>query len=153
MLEVPNGKKVNHTIHKDLQKEIPAFIHYLINREPVDREQSRQVLTPEQIANKDLERVVRHSRSSLHKEIREVISLYFDENQGVDELLVTPKDLKTQLLGAYNNYELNYIRKVLKSEMGLKMMDLHRYLPLGTAQGTVMGRPFQFLRSNFAEND
>ena len=106
------------------------------------------VLTKEQIANEFLEAVVKESKSGLYKEIEELVTAWFEQND-FNELLLTPIDIKKKWFDHNNRYEIAYIRRVLKQEMKLTTEGKAiRYTPFGNEESRT-GRPFTFKRTDF----
>ncbi|MDX2248245.1 MAG: DUF5906 domain-containing protein [Bacteroidia bacterium] len=74
VIKVPafSGKEDTELLDK-LIEEIPAFLHYLLNREMKTEKKTRMWFTKEQIYTDALQAVVEKSRGSVEKEIREII--------------------------------------------------------------------------------
>jgi len=138
----------NHNILNDLVDEIPAFLFYLKSLPTPDFSASRMVFTPEQIENKYLDAVKSESKSGLFKEICEVISEVFNENDTLNDVFFTPKDLKSRFFLHENNISINYIRRVLKTEFNLQTLEIQRYTVLDLSN-IKLGRPFTLKKCNF----
>jgi len=135
----------NANIEEELLKEIPAFLFYLEGLPELDRSKSRMVFTPEEIRTRQLEVVQENSRSWLYKEMIEEFSEFFSHYGGVNEIFVTPKDIKDRWYSHNSRVEINYIRKVLKNEFNLLTSDLMKYYPFeikSGVDGSSTGRPY-----------
>ncbi len=140
-------KFVNHNIETDLLKEIPAFLHHLETLSPVDWKISRSAFKPEELANENLQAVVEESRSGLYKDLKAYITDFFDNND-VDEFLAAAVDIKKEWYNNNHRIDLNYIRRVIKTEFEIEPEVNQRYIPFADAYSKV-GTPFKFLRSNY----
>jgi hypothetical protein len=132
--------------------EIPAFLHYLENMPDIDFTKSRMVFTPEQLNNEDLARVKGESHSSLFKEINEHMTDWF-LNNNYDELILTPGDIKIKWFYHDNRIDINYIRKVLKTEFNMIPSDKAMYYEPFYELNKKNGRTFLFKRENFVRKD
>lgn len=143
----------NHSIEDDMVTEIPAFLHYLTTLQPIDWSKDRSGFTPDELVNDSLLRVKQESKSSLFKEMHELISEHFlNDGQSVDEFYATPTDIKTKWFEKNGRIDVQYIIHVLKNEMNLlPAIKAERYLPFGvdaTGAGlnTRVGKPYLFKR-------
>lgn len=145
-IEMP--KTENHNILNDMIEEIPAFLHYLTTMPAIDFTKSRMVLTTEQIKNEYLDAVKEESKSGLYKELIELLTEYFDNNEYTD-LFVTPAEIKQRWFSHNNNFSISYIRRVLKTEFKKEPSDkVIRYQPFNEVNNKT-GRPFSFELSEF----
>jgi hypothetical protein len=144
---------INHQIEEDLIKEIPAFLYYLKSLPPVDWSVSRSGFTSEELKNKNLETVMKESRSSLCKDLEIHLTDFFNSVE-IDEFFAAPLDIKNRFFQYNNNYEVSYIRTVLKNEMKMKPEPENiRYTPFGELVGTSKtGTPYRFVRNDFVKS-
>jgi hypothetical protein len=156
MRKLKTIETINTSIEKDLFNEIPAMLHHLNTLPPVDFSKSRMVFTAEEIRNKELEKTKEQSRSNLYQEIIELVSEWFDRIE-VEELRVTPSQIKQQWFQYNSNISAAYIRKVLKNEFEMDTEDMQRFIPFdGDTDSkippkSVPGKPFVFKRGDFTE--
>jgi hypothetical protein len=141
----------NHNILNDMIAEIPAFLHYLKSRPPVDTTKSRMVLTAKQICNKELLKVKEQSKSGLYHELCEIFTDFFYQ-YNLSEIECTPTDVKKRFFLNNNNIGANYIRKVLRDEFEFELMDFQRYMPFGEGD-TKPGTPFKIERKRFLDHE
>jgi hypothetical protein len=138
----------NHNILNDMVDEIPAFLHYISNMPKIDFSHSRMVFTPEQIKNEYLEAVKDESRSGLHKELIELFTEFFMNNQ-INECFCTPGDIKQKFFVTNNNIDRTYIRRVIKIGFNKDTPEKAiRYKSFESFDSKV-GRPFSFNRTDF----
>ena len=141
-----NGKK-NTNIETDLFNEIPNFLTYLLQIEEIDFSKSRMVFTKEEIETESLEIVKEESKSWLRKEIEYLFIDFFDNNNAIDFVEVTPKDIKERWFNNNNQISISYIRKVLKEEMKMHSLVTKRYKGFPNEAGLTfdkVGLPFVF---------
>lgn len=60
-------------ILEECKKEIPAFLHFLLNRKMQYERKNRLWFAPEQLHTDAWRKIVRHSQSSLEQELREIL--------------------------------------------------------------------------------
>lgn len=140
------GKK-NTNIESDLQKEIPKFLKFLLQQAEIDFSKSRMVFTKEEIMTESLELVKEESKSGLRKEIEYLFIDFFDNNNAINFVEVTPKDIKERWFSNNNQISISYIRKVLKEEMKMQSLDTKRYKGFPDSNGLTfdkVGLPFVF---------
>jgi hypothetical protein len=141
-----NGKK-NTNIETDLFNEIPNFLKYLLQIEEIDFSKSRMVFTKDEIETESLELVKEESKSWLRKEIEYLFIDFFDNNNAIDFVEVTPKDIKERWFINNNQISISYIRKVLKEEMKMHSLVTKRYKGFPNEAGLTfdkVGLPFVF---------
>lgn len=152
--KVPSIKEVRPDIEEQMAKEIPYFLGYLSQLPEIDMTKSRMVFTADEIKTEFLEVVKSESQSSLYKELYFYIQDFFMNNEGVDNFMATPKDIKIHWFDRTTNWSINYISKVIKEEYQMTEEKQQRYLPFATSLNQLggerkNGKPFLFLRSNF----
>lgn len=123
---------------KKLEKEIPAFLFFLMNREmSVPKSLSRQWFSKEQLYTEALGNVLKESRSKLAKDIEVIVKEKISESNR--DLYITASEFR-DLLG--NRYSISDISKCLRQEMGISTPKQMRYHNIcGKSKN---GRPFHF---------
>jgi hypothetical protein len=150
--ELSKPEYENHAIENDLKLEIPAFLNHLKSLPPVDWSVSRSGFTPEELNNLFLRAVVEESASSLAKDLKMELIDFFD-NYDSDEARATPRDIKARFFSGNSKYTLNYIRNVLKEEIGMiPTKTPERYKPFDEMISTRTGRFYVFKRDDFVTN-
>ena len=141
----------NASIEDDLLKEIPAFLHQLDSRAPVDWSKDRSGFVMEEITNKDLQAVKDESRSELYKDLEERITDWFLENQNEDVLEATPIKIKDHWYPNNSRVPAAYIKRVLRDEFELERSEkVIRYRAFWPADEQV-GQPYIFRREDFVK--
>lgn len=140
----------NHNILEDMQSEIPYFLRYLTEMDPVDYSKSRMVFTKEEIQTDALSTVKKESLPTLHKDLEILLDEFCSENTETKEVMFTASDVKDRFFKSNNNYSISYIRNILKTSMKLeKSKNNIRYIPFeneaNRSRNKKQGRPFYFL--------
>ena len=118
-------RKVNHLDIDDthflekLEAEIPAFLHFLQNRELSTKEESRMWFAPELIATEALHKIMRCSRNKVELDMHDLI-LHIMESEGVDVVYFTPNDLLELLSVQDRSADRNQVRRVLHESWQLE---------------------------------
>jgi len=138
--------KKNTNIETDLYNEIPKFLTFLTQLPEIDFSKSRMVFTKEEIETESLHVVMEESRSQLRKEIGEYFDDWFMNNDGIEFIEATAKDIKEKWFLTNNQYSVSYIRKVIKDEMKLVNLETKKYkgFPDSNNGHTKTGLPFVF---------
>jgi len=144
----------NHNIEEDLQREIPAFLHFLTTLPAIDWSRDRSGFTPDEIANENLHKVKKESKSGLFKELVELFTDLFDNHpEAIEDFKCTPVDVKERFFKTNSKVDSQYIRYVMKNEFKKTPSDrVIRYTPFGSADNmlqTKTGTPFTFNREEF----
>ena len=158
--KVATPKIGNHGIEKNLLAEIPAFLHYLTTRPPVDFTKDRSGFTPDELKNHSLEIVKQESKSSLYKDLKELIIDEINNHpkrpqKSYDpELIIqmAPIDIKERWFKNNSRIDIQYIRHVLKNEFRLEPTEgAVRYIPFNdvNAVGSKVGRPYSFSSNTY----
>ena len=111
--------KENPDLLEIMKPEIPHFIYFLNNREPITKKSTRMWFTKEQIHTEALEILLKGNKSIMTKEIEDFIVEQF-HNLEVDELYYTIKDLIEELARVNIRGNQSYISKVLKDDFKLE---------------------------------
>jgi len=148
--KIESPKTENHNILNDMIAEIPAFLYYLKSMADIDFSKSRMVLTTDQIKNEFLEAVVKESKSQLYKELIELFTDYFDNNDS-EKVEFTPNDIKNKWFKHNNNVNISYIRRVLKLEFNKNTpIKTYYYTPFDNVDKKY-GRAFTFQLTDFTD--
>jgi len=142
----------NFGIEDDLVREIPAFLHHLIQLPALDYSRSRALFTPDEIKNDELAVVKEESKSWLWEEIKVRIENFFAENENVNSFFATPLDIKDKFFHADRQVTNRFIRKVLIDDFGFDQPKMVRYCPFEDAEKPTTvakkpGTPFFFSRN------
>ena len=103
---------------EDMKKEISSFAYFLSNREMGTTEKTRMWFTKEQIHTEALQILIRGNKTTLEKEIEELIldELAFFEK---DELCYTAQNI-VEMLGKRNlKVTNNYVKTILNDKFNL----------------------------------
>lgn len=105
-------------LFSDWSNEVPAFAYYLNRRELVSPMKTRMWFTKQQIHTKALEILIKGNKTSLEKELEEMIQ---DEFSVFDEpfLCYTAKNLVAMLKFRGLNTSSNYISKTLNTRYNM----------------------------------
>lgn len=147
---------LNTNIEHDLFKEIPKFLKYLSQLQPVDFSKSRMVFTIDEITTTELTDIKQESKSGLHKELELILEDFFINNPGIKSFKATAKCIKDKWFERNNQYSISYIRKVLKEEMKLQQLKTCRFFPFEDRSNMVsdkVGIPFEFKYNFFVSNE
>ena len=145
----------NTNIENDLFNEIPKFLKYLIQLPAIDFSKSRMVFTKEEIETESLHIVMEQSKSTLRKEIEMNFDDFFMNNDGIEFIEATAKDIKIQWFSLNHKYEMSYIRTVLKEEMKMVHLKNKKYkgfLNENYPQVSKTGHPFLFKNPYHVKN-
>ena len=146
------GKLKSEDFDKDFLKkchlEIPAFAHFLLNREMFYKESNSRAYFHDSDYNTEwLQIVKKENKTSLYHEIFEKVSEWFYQYDSEKELYFTIVDMQKHFLGNNKDYTVKYISKVLRDEFNIEscMMRIMSNL----TQENKTGRFFKFERCNF----
>lgn len=111
----------NRNLLSDLKKEIPFFIHYLIERPFTTQPATRMWFRPEQIATAALKHIKRFNRNRLESEMAQLLLQILDMKEPIDEICFCISDLQDwlQKKGVHSR-DAAVIRKILQQEWKLK---------------------------------
>jgi hypothetical protein len=125
-IKLIKGKK-NTNIENDLFNEIPKFLKYLIQLPAIDFSKSRMVFTKDEILTESLHVVMEESKSTLRKEIEMNFEDFFMNNDGIEFIEVTARDVKEKWFNTNNQITMSYIRKVINDEMKILCLKNKKY--------------------------
>lgn len=105
-----------------LKKEVPHFLHMILNRTLNHVEKSGRFWLPETVTHtSERERLVENSKSSLYLEIRELLEDTFTSRPELDEICFVPRDIREILKSKYDSqHDLKYIKKTLQKDFKLE---------------------------------
>lgn len=136
----------NTNIEIDLFNEIPKFLRFLEQLPEIDFSKSRMVFTQNEIKTDSLSIIKEESKSSVRKEIEIFIDDFFNNND-VNEFEATSKDIKERWFDKNNQISINYIFKILKTEMKLEVKKMKKYYPFNEISlNSKTGTPFLFTK-------
>ncbi|MEY8608610.1 primase-helicase family protein [Parabacteroides segnis] len=138
-------KNFDADFDKKLEKEIPAFLYFVMNRKmSVPKPLSRQWFSKEQLYTEALGNVLKESRSKLAKDIEVIVKEKISELN--KDLYITAGEL-SNLLG--NKYSISDISKCLKREMRIAPPKQMRYKNIYGIDKN--GRPYYFPKNFVTE--
>lgn len=144
-------KTLNTNIENDLFSEIPMFLKYLSQLNPIDFSRSRMVFTPEEIKTESLLSVVKESKSWLHKDLEIIFNDLFYNIIKESHFFATAKVIKERYYEKNSQVTINYIHKVLLEEMKMEKMPLGRYYLFDEKLTKTVGSPFKIKNTNNQE--
>jgi hypothetical protein len=153
------GDAVNPDMLSELIKEIPAFIHFLNTREISTKKTTRMWFSKEQIHTEALDVLKGGNRTSLERELEEMLKDEFAVFE-IDTFCYTTKNIVSMLKSRGVNTSSNYVATILKTKYNLENEKNSSYKWYGSeiysdgisaANGftTEKGRYFSFVRSKF----
>ena len=118
VINVPVLEKENTQFLVNLIKEIPAFMHYLEQRELVSKHLTRMWFTPQQIKTKALVKLVQNNRNRVEKELASIL-LSVIEKFDFEEVHLCPMDALLALNKTRVKTDLTQLRRLLKRDWKL----------------------------------
>lgn len=122
----------NHEILRDMKKEIPYFLKYLIENVEVELGFSRMVFTAEEIVTKQLKVVQSESRDENLKSVEIIIDEMCKANTTIKEFHFTIKDFKDKFFPYDAKMTRSLLNDILTNKMKLTKGPNRRYAPLQT---------------------
>jgi len=122
VLKVPTLKKENTEFLDRLVEEIPAFLHFLQNRELSTTHKTRMWFTPEQIKTAALIKLVQNNRNRVEKELASIL-LSAMELFDLKEIHLCPLDALHVLNRTRVKTDLTQLRRLLKKDWKLENKD------------------------------
>jgi hypothetical protein len=119
IIKVNRYKKEDVNLLKKLTEEIPAFLHFLTNRELFTQNQSRMWFTPQQIKTKALQKLVRYNSSKIENELANVL-LNTMESLDIETIEFCFSDLLNILNKFRIKYDATEIKKIIRENWELK---------------------------------
>ena len=96
-----------------LKTEIPAFLHYLVNRKLSTEKESRMWFNPKRLETDALRKIVRSNRNRLEIEMAELL-LDIMASVGVSSVSFCPNDIVPLLICSQVKVEKSQVRKVVQ---------------------------------------
>ena len=118
VIKVPVLEKENTQFLVNLIKEVPAFMHYLEQRELVSKHLTRMWFTPQQIKTKALVKLVQNNRNRVEKELASIL-LSVIEKFDLEEVHLCPMDALLALNKTRVKTDLTQLRRLLKRDWKL----------------------------------
>tara|TARA_R110002049_G_scaffold298218_2_gene487808 strand:- start:27 stop:1130 length:1104 start_codon:yes stop_codon:yes gene_type:complete len=122
VIKVPVLEKENTQFLVNLIKEVPAFMHYLEQRELVSKHLTRMWFTPQQIKTKALVKLVQNNRNRVEKELASIL-LSVIEKFDFEEVHLCPMDALLALNKTRVKTDLTQLRRLLKRDWKLINQD------------------------------
>ena len=113
VIKIPMLEKEDTHFLENLIKEIPAFMHFLLNRKLSSRHLTRMWFTAQQIKTKALTRLVQNNRNRVEKELASIL-LSVIEKFDLDAVDICPMDALLALNKTRVKTDLTQLRKLLK---------------------------------------
>ena len=104
---------------EQLVQEIPAFLHFLLNRKLKTGQLTRMWFTPEQIYTPALNRLVRHNRNRVEKELASILLSAMDKFE-LKSINLCPIDALHILNKTRVKTDLTQLRRLLKKDWKLE---------------------------------
>lgn len=139
-----------------MKKEIPAFLHFLLNRELSVPEVSRMWFDPQLLETPALRRIIQYNRGQLENEMLGILDDIFQLHQS-DTYPFCIQDMQTMLGVRDIKTEPVKIKRVLQDSWKLRPEKVARYTSYRPAgDGTLFGeprtgRPYSVVRSFIEE--
>lgn len=121
IIKVPVPKKDNPTLLKDLESEIPAFLHFLVNRKLSSEQESRMWFNPCLIRTETFMETVKVNEPTDARNLREKIKEMFLDF-GMDKIYMPQKNINNEFFNGRSN--IPWIKEIL-----------HDYLNVGKVMG------------------
>ncbi|MCD9853853.1 DUF5906 domain-containing protein [Epilithonimonas sp. JDS] len=121
IIKVKSIKIENTEFLKNLNREIPYFLRYLIQRPFHSRKQTRMWFTDSQIRTKALQRLVWKNNNKLESKIIELLYEFFESNEDC-KIHCIPQDIFNMLGKMFSKqyWTVNDVRKILKENWKLE---------------------------------
>jgi hypothetical protein len=153
------GDAVNPDMLSELRKEIPAFIYFLNTREILTKKTTRMWFSKEQIQTEALDVLKGGNRTSLERELEEMLKDEFAVFE-IDTFCYTTKNIVSMLKSRGVNTSSNYVATILKTKYNLENEKNSSYKwyrseiysevnSVANGFTTEKGRYFSFVRSKF----
>lgn len=148
-----NGKDEGYKFKYKLEKEVPAFLHYLSGLPEVESK-GRLVFSPEEIYTDALNVVKEHSKGGLYNDLKlKLEDTFLSSDRTV--MYATPSIIKDRFFKHDNKIGVSYIVRTLKNDFKLNPKSTSRQIPLdgGEYSDKVNGKHYEFLRENFVKSE
>lgn len=131
VIKIEKPQTENPFLLEELEKEIPAFLHLIENRNIEYKKESRLWFKPETYVTDALTRIIKSSRSKVELALIEYFENVFCYEDVGNQIECAPKNLAEQVERSLKNYSnLPYeIARILKNEWNLKPnLEVKRFL-------------------------
>ena len=118
VIKIPTVEKEQTNFLENLIKEIPAFMHFLVNRKISSKHLTRMWFTPQQIKTKALVKLVQNNRNRVEKELASIL-LSVIEKFDLKAVDLCPTDALLALNKTRVRTDLTQLRKLLKLDWKL----------------------------------
>ncbi|WP_346237355.1 primase-helicase family protein [Niabella insulamsoli] len=119
--KLPSLEKDNKELLGELKKEIPFFIHYLIQRPESTKRTTRMWFRPEQIATPALKHIKRFNRNRLEVEIAQILLTILEAREEVSEIQFCITDVQDWLQKkGFHHRDSTAIRKIVQQDWQLR---------------------------------
>jgi len=122
VIKVPSIEKEDTYFLQNLIKEIPAFMHFLQQREISSKHLTRMWFTAHQIKTKALLKLVQNNRNRVEKELASIL-LSVIEKFDIDKVDLCPMDALLALNKTRVKTDLTQLRSLLKRDWKLSNQD------------------------------
>ncbi|MEO0473315.1 MAG: primase-helicase family protein [Bacteroidota bacterium] len=158
VVKVPQFEKEDPFMMEKVKAEIPAFLHFLQNREIVHPKTSRMWFAPKLVETAALKVLKDSSKSWVEKAILDLVTnLMLDFGEA--EIKLTPKDIFDMLEGGKHRHQTWMIKDALKLKMNLSpapKATRYKIYRMESTMGvqekkviSVVGRPYTFLAESY----
>lgn len=137
------GYKDDPLISEKIQAEIPAFLHFLINRSLVYQEESRMYFDPEIYRTSQLMLYYENSISLVAQAIKQLVKDTFRMFPEETELRFSITNIMDELKGNFRLLEKEKVRKALDSELKIKLSEKkgrYDYLSISNEERNMISR-------------
>lgn len=110
--------KTDTEIRQKLKREIPAFLHFLLNRKLSSEKKSRMWFDFSLIKTEALQRIINYNRNAVEMEIKELLTDIMDTRQ-IDSVSFCLNDLRSLLYFQGIDADVSRLRKIVKNQWEL----------------------------------
>lgn len=110
--------KTDTEIRQKLKREIPAFLHFLLNRKLSSEKKSRMWFDFSLIKTEALQRIINYNRNAVEMEIKELLTDIMDTQQ-IDNVSFCLNDLRSLLMFQGIDTDISRLRKIVKNHWEL----------------------------------
>lgn len=121
------GIKKIPNVEQLIKNEIPAFLHFLLNRKMVCKEEDRMYFKFEVYKTPQLMLYYQNSCSKIAKEIKDLLHETFEIFPEEDLLKFSIINLLNELKGTIKNLERSSLKKVIENELKITIQKRSRY--------------------------
>lgn len=118
--KLPKLQHANTGLLIELEKEIPVFINYLIERSFITQPTTRMWFKPDEISTKALTKIKRNNRNKLEAEMAQILLGILDTFDDVNQICFCVADMQDWLLRkGFRGHDSASIRRVFQAEWKL----------------------------------